>query len=80
MVDISIWSRGSDFTRVQLYSQNSSPRLNSPAVILMGGSDTSINPLAQAEILEPSNLFSGPLSVFSVSVLKEQPSLISCTV
>lgn len=80
MVDISIWSRGSDFTRVQLHSQNSSPRLNSPAAILMAESDTSINPLAQAEILEPSNLFSGPLSVFSISVLKEQPSLISCTV
>ena len=58
MVDISIWSRGSDFTRVQLHSQNSSPRLNSPAAILMAESDTSINPLAQAEIFSQAPFLS----------------------
>lgn len=60
---VSCWCDSQEYNYTH---QNSSPRLNSPAAILMGGSDTSINPLAQAEILEPSNLFSGPLSVFSV--------------
>lgn len=80
MVDISTWSCGSDVTRVQLYTGTSYPKLNSTAAVLMAGRDTSINLLAQFEILEPSSLSKCPLSVFSISILIEQPSMINCTV